>query len=104
RVCAAPLPHSLPPRPSRGAARAGLPVMPAVAWTAEPVPDEGQGLDIRRLSPEQRRRLLAGETLAYQVVEASARDNAGGVAVYIAAPLARVADALTSPEVVRKDS
>ena len=91
-------------RLSRAAALAGLLVMPAVAWTAEPVPDEGQGLDIRRLSPEQRRRLLAGETIAYQVVEASDSDIAAGVAVYIAAPLARVADALTSPEVVRKDS
>jgi hypothetical protein len=93
-------------RLGRAVALAGLLALPAaVAGAADaPSPDEGQSLDIRRPSPEQRRRLLAGETIAYQVVEPSDSDLAAGVAVYIAAPLARVADALTSPDVVLKDA
>jgi hypothetical protein len=91
-------------RLGRAAALASLLVLPAALAGAADAPDDAQGLDIRRLSPEQRRRLLAGETIAYQVVEPSDSDLAAGVAVYIAAPLARVADALTSPDVVLKDS
>ena len=90
-------------RLARAAALAGLLVLPGLALAAD-APDEGQALDIRRVSPEQRRRLLAGETIAYPVVEPSDSDLAAGVAVYIAAPLARVADVLTSPDVVLKDA
>jgi len=93
-------------RPGRAAALAGLLIL-AAAWPGAadaPAPDESQSLDIRRPSPEQRRRLLAGETIAYQVAEPSDSDLAAGVAVYIAAPLARVADALISPDVVLKDA
>jgi hypothetical protein len=89
-------------RLGRAAALAGLLALPALAWSAD-APDDA-GLDIRRLSPEQRRRLLAGETITYPVAEPSESDLAAGVAVYIAAPLAGVADALTSPDMVLKDA
>lgn len=90
-------------RLGRAVALAGLLALPVLASAAD-APEEDQGLDIRRISTEQRRRLLAGETIAYQVVEPADSDLAAGVAVYIAAPLARVADALTSPDVVLNDS
>ena len=57
-------------RLGRAAALAGLLVLPDPAWTADaPASEEGQALDVRRLAPEQRRRLLAGDTIAYQMAE-----------------------------------
>ncbi len=90
-------------RPGRAAALAALLLVPVLAGAAD-APDDGLGLDIRRPSAEQRRRLLAGETLAYPVTEPADSDLAAGVALYLPAPLARVADALTSPEMVLKDA
>jgi hypothetical protein len=59
---------------------------------------------VRRLSAEQRRRLLAGETLAYQVAEGGEAEVAAGVAMYLPAPLGRVAEALTAPAIVLQDA
>ena len=92
------------PRLGRAAALAGLLVLPASAWAADPpAAEEGQTLDVRRLSPEQRRRLLAGDTVAYQVLETGETELGAGVAMYLAVPLARAAEVLTSPDVVLKD-
>jgi len=91
-------------RLSRAAALAGLLCLPFPVEGADAPPaDEGQALDVRRLSPEQRRRLLAGETIGYQVAETSETELGAGVAMYLPVPLARVAEALTSPDIVLKE-
>jgi hypothetical protein len=92
------------PRLGRAAALAGLLVLPVPVWAADsPATEEGQTLDVRRLSPEQRRRLLDGDTIAYQVLETTETEIGAGVAMYLAVPLARAAEVLTSPDVVLKD-
>jgi len=91
-------------RLGRAAALAGLLVLPAPTWAADTqASEEGQALDVRRLAPEQRRRLLAGDTIAYQVLETSETELGAGVAMYVPVPLARAAEVLTSPDVVLKD-
>ena len=91
-------------RSSRAAALAILLCLPLTAWAADPpVTDDGQALDVRRLSPEQRRRLLAGDTIGYQVIETTETELGAGVAMYLAVPLARMAEALTSPDIVLKE-
>jgi hypothetical protein len=91
-------------RLGRAAALAGLLVLPDPAWAADaPASEEGQALDVRRLAPEQRRRLLAGDTIAYQVAETSETELGAGVAMYVAVPLSRAAEVLTSGDVVLKD-
>src|SRR6185295_16448415 len=91
-------------RLGRAAALAGLLCLPLPAEAADaPAADEGQALDIRRLSPEQRRRLLSGDTIGYQVAETTETELGAGVAMYLPVPLARVAEALTSPDVVLKE-
>jgi hypothetical protein len=76
---------------------------PEPAWPADAPAGEGQALDIRRLSAEQRRRLLAGETIDYQVPESSATELGAGVAMYLPAPLGRVAEVLTASQLVLQD-
>lgn len=91
-------------RLSRAAAFASLLCLPLPAGISDAQsPDEGQALDVRRLSPEQRRRLLAGETIGYQVPETNETELGAGVAMYLPVPLARVAEALTSPDVVVRE-
>jgi len=91
-------------RLSRAAALAGLLCLPLPAGAADtPSADDGQALDVRRLSPEQRRRLLAGDTIGYQVTETNETELGAGVAMYLPGPLARVAEALTSPDIVLKE-
>ncbi|HSE06203.1 MAG TPA: hypothetical protein VLK35_18800 [Methylomirabilota bacterium] len=90
-------------RTSRAAALVALLFLPAPAWPADGPPDAGQGLDLRRVAPEQRRRLLAGETIAYEVAETSETELGAGVAMYLPVPLARVAEALTSPDIVLRE-
>ena len=91
-------------RLGRAAALAGLLVLPDPAWAADaPASEEGQALDVRHLAPEQRRRLLAGETIAYPVLETSETELGAGVAMYLAVPLSRAAEVLTSPDVILKD-
>jgi hypothetical protein len=91
-------------RLSRAAAFAGLLCLPFPVEAADPPSaDEGQALDVRRLSPEQRRRLLAGETIGYQVAETNEIELGAGVAMYLPVPFARVAEALTSPDIVLQE-
>src|SRR5260370_422550 len=91
-------------RLGRAAALAGLLVLPDPAWAADaPASEEGQALDVRHLATEQRRRLLAGETIAYPVLETSETELGAGVAMYLAVPLSRAAEVLTSPDVILKD-
>jgi len=91
-------------RLGRAAALAGLLglLLPAGGADAQS-PDDGQALDVRRLSPDQRRRLLAGDTIGYQVTESSETELGAGVAMYLPVPLARMAEALTSPDIVLKE-
>ena len=91
-------------RLSRAAALAGLLCLPLPAGAADPpAADDGQALDVRRLSPEQRRRLLAGDTIGYQVTETTETELGAGVAMYLSVPLARVAEVLTNPDIVLKE-
>jgi hypothetical protein len=91
-------------RLGRAAALAGLLVIPNPVWAADtPAAGEGQALDVRRLSPEQRRRLVAGDTIAYRVLESSDTELGAGVAMYVPVPLGRAAEVLTSPEVVLRE-
>ncbi len=91
-------------RLGRAAVLAGLLCLPGPAWAADaPGAEEGQALDVRRLSPEQRRRLVAGDTIAYTVVETSETELGAGVAMYLPVPLARAAEVLTSPDIVLRD-
>jgi hypothetical protein len=91
-------------RLGRAAALAGLLVLPDPAWAVDaPTSEEGQALDVRRLAPEQRRRLLAGDTIAYPVLETSETELGAGVAMYLAVPLSRAAEVLTSSDVILKD-
>ena len=91
-------------RLGRAALLAGLLFLPDPLHAADaPAADEGQTLDVRRLSPEQRRRLLAGDTISYPVAETSETELGAGVAMYLPVPLARVAEVLTSADVVLKD-
>jgi hypothetical protein len=90
-------------RLSRAAALAGLLCLPLPAGAADAPTDDGQALDVRRLSPEQRRRLLTGDTIGYQVTESTETELGAGVAMYLPVPLARVAEALTSPDIVLKE-
>src|SRR5258705_10380774 len=91
-------------RLSRAAALAGLLCLPLPVGAADaPSPDDSQALDIRRLSPDQRRRLLAGDTIGYQVAETTETELGAGVAMYLPVPLARMAEVLTSPDIVVKD-
>src|SRR5258705_7171682 len=55
--------------------------------------------DIRLLSVDERRRLLAGETVPFNVAERTDRDLAGGVRAYVAAPFTRAAEAPPESEV-----
>ena len=88
---------------TRVALLAVLLFLPAPAWPADAPSDAGQALDVRRLSAEQRRRLLAGETLDYQVAESSPSELGAGVAMYLRAPLVQVAEVLTAPQLVLQD-
>src|SRR4029453_5324931 len=94
----------MPARLGRAPALGCLLIGPAVTWAADPTADEGQTLDVRRLSSEQRRRLLAGETISYSVPQTNDVQAATGGAMYLPVPLARAAEVLTSPEMVLRDS
>ena len=96
-------------RLGRAAALAGLlamlnPVWPTPVWAADvPGADEAQALDVRHLSPEQRRRLVAGDTISYQVLETGETELGAGVAMYLPVPLGRAAEVLTSPDIVLRE-
>ncbi|HEY7651202.1 MAG TPA: hypothetical protein VIG07_00165 [Methylomirabilota bacterium] len=96
-------------RLSKAAAFAGLlgilnPVWPHPVRAADtPAADEGQALDVRHVSPEQRRRLIAGDTISYEVLETSETELGAGVAMYLPVPLGRAAEVLTSPDIVLRE-
>jgi hypothetical protein len=69
------------------------PVMPPAAVEAAEAT-----WDIRQLSPDEQRRLQAGEIVPFNVAERTDRDLAGGVMVYVAAPFGRVTEYLTESE------
>ena len=83
--------------PGRAAGLAGLLVILVACWPtlarAADTADDSQGLDVRRLSSDQRRRLVAGEAIIYAVPETSDVELAAGVAMYLPVPLARAAEA-----------
>ena len=81
-VCAA-----LAPRPAGG---------PTPAWAADT-------WDLRQISADDRRRLLAGEVISFPVAERSDRDLAGGVMLYLATPVGRVADHLGESELAVRE-
>ena len=59
--------------------------------------------DIRQLSADDRRRLLAGESVPFTVAERTDRDLAGGVMVYVATPFTRVAELLAESELAVRE-
>src|SRR5258705_690318 len=59
--------------------------------------------DIRLLSVDERRRLLAGETVPFNVAERTDRDLAGGVMAYVAAPFTRAAESLAESELAVRE-
>jgi len=73
-----------------------------LAPAAEPA--GGEVLDLLQVAPDQRRRLVVGEVLSYPVSEFSERELAVGLAMFVQAPLGRVAEYLTSGQVITRDS
>ena len=73
-----------------------------LAPAAEPAGSEG--LDLLQVAPDQRRRLVVGEVLSYPVSEFSERELAVGLAIFVQAPLGRVAEYLSSGQVIARDS
>jgi hypothetical protein len=57
-----------------------------------------------QISAEQRRRLLRHEVVAYPVVETAERELAVGLAVFVAAPLADVAESLEAGDLLAHDA
>jgi hypothetical protein len=90
-------------RLGRAGALAGLLLLPHPALAADARGD-GQALDIRRVSSDQRRQLAAGDTISYQVAETSDTELGAGVAMYLPMPLARVAEVLTGSDIVLRDA
>src|SRR3989442_8216153 len=73
-----------------------------LAPAAEPA--DSEGLDLLQVAPDQRRRLVVGEILSYPVSEFSERELAVGLAIFVQAPLGRVAEYLSSGQVIARDS
>jgi hypothetical protein len=90
-------------RMGRAAVLAAVLLQPHPALAADGRED-GQALDIRRVSTEQHRQLAAGDTISYQIAESGESELGAGVAMYLPVPLARVAEVLTSPDIVLQDS
>jgi hypothetical protein len=90
-------------RLSRAAALLGVLALPHHALGTDAMSD-GQPLDIRRISTDQERQLTAGDTISYDLVERSESELGAGVAMYLPIPLPRVAEVLTAPDIVLRDS
>jgi hypothetical protein len=69
---------------------------PWPAWAADT-------WDLRQLSADERRRLLAGETLPFPVAERTDRDLAAGVVLYLPLPVARVGEHLVEAHLAVRD-
>lgn len=72
------------------------PLRPAPAHAAET-------WDLRQISPDERRRLVAGEAVPFLVAERTNRDLAAGVMMSVGVPLARAAEPLTEGELAVRD-
>jgi hypothetical protein len=59
--------------------------------------------DLGQISAEDRRRLLAGETVPFPVAERTDRDLAAGVMLFLSLPLARVGEHLVESELAVRD-
>jgi hypothetical protein len=59
--------------------------------------------DIRQISADDRRRLLAGDTVPFQVAERTDRDLAAGVMVFVAMPFARATEHLAESELAVRE-
>jgi hypothetical protein len=59
--------------------------------------------DLRQISADERRRLLAGEIIPFAVAERTDRDLAAGVMAFLPVPLARVGEHLTESELAVRD-
>src|SRR5512134_775653 len=88
-----------------GALVALLVLAPAAATLALPAPVTASEptWDIRQISVDERRRLLAGEIVPFQVAERTDRDLAAGMMVYVATPLARVTEHLAESELAVRE-
>jgi len=91
-------------RTSRVAALAALLWLAAPVLGADGPSEEGQALDVGQMSADQRRRLVAGDTISYQVSETSETELGAGVAMYLPVPIARVAEVLTGADLVLQDA
>ena len=69
---------------------------PWPAWAADT-------WNLRQLSADERRRLLAGETLPFPVAERTDRDLAAGVVLYLPLPVARVGEHLVEAHLAVRD-
>jgi hypothetical protein len=76
------------------ASRAPWPGSPA--WAADT-------WDLRQLSADDRRRLLAGETVSFSVAERTDRDLAAGVVLYLPLSAARVGEYLAEAELAVRE-
>lgn len=91
-------------RTALGTAVLGLLALPLLHSTSPPTPAwAADTWDLRQISPDERRRLLAGETLAFPVAERTDRDLAAGVALYLPVPAARVGEHLVEAELAVRD-
>jgi hypothetical protein len=72
-----------------------------VTPAAEPAGSEV--LDLLQIPSDQRRRLVTGEIVSYPVSEFSERELAVGLAIFVQASLGRVAEYLTSGQLIARD-
>jgi hypothetical protein len=68
-----------------------------------PARAEDDALDVRRISPEQRRRVLRGEVISYTVPEGSERDLTVGLAMFVPVPPGTLAPSLGGGELIERD-
>src|SRR5712692_10553918 len=73
-----------------------------LAPAAEPAGSEV--LDLLQISAAEGRRLVGGEIVSYPVSEFSERELAVGLAMFVPGPVSRVAEYLTSGQVIARDT
>ena len=73
-----------------------------LAPAAEPAGSEV--LDLLQISAAEGRRLVSGEIVSYSVSEFSERELAVGLAMFVPGPVSRVAEYLTSGQVIARDT
>lgn len=70
---------------------------------ALPARAQDDAFDVRRLSPEQRRRVLRGDVISYAVAEGSERDLTVGLAMFVPVPPAVMSPSLRGGELIERD-